>query len=298
MLRITEAPLFSERTTLRLGGPALAEVSLDEAVDAYKLGPALRNLGGSPLVLGAGSNILAADGRHDLVLVRPRFMNGPSIVEDDGKQVLVRVGAGLPLPVLLSKCARWSLSGLEGLCGIPGTVGGAVAMNAGSFGCETGPLVHSVRLYSPATGVVDIDAEYMHFSYRSFKVTGLTEWFLLLQVIFGLTRSERNVITQIMRHNFFKKKSTQPVKAWSAGCVFKNPSAVQPAGMLLEQAGFKGRRLGGMAFSDIHANFLINEGQGSATAALELMEQAREAVLDRFGVRLEPEVRVLACPTS
>ena len=298
MLQIVDAPLFSERTTLRLGGPALAEVSLTEAVDTFKLPRVLSELGGEPLVLGAGSNILAADGRHERVLIRPYFMQAPSIQGQDGPLTLVRVGSGVRLPRLLGQCAQWGLSGLEGLCGIPGTVGGAVAMNAGSFGCETGALVHSLRVYSPATGVVDIDAEYLHFSYRHCQIAGLTEWFLVLQIIFGLTLAPRNVITENMRHNILKKKSTQPVTAWSAGCVFKNPSQQQPAGMLLEQVGFKGRRLGGMAFSDVHANFLINEGQGSATAAMELMEQAREAVLRRFDVVLEPEVRVLACPRA
>lgn len=301
MLHITPSPLLSERTTLRLGGAALAEVSFTEAVDAFKLGNVLADLmdgGRPPLVLGAGSNILAADGSVPVVLVRPRMTQGPFIQEKEGERVLVRVGAGVRMPRLLGQCAKWGLGGLQGLCGIPGTVGGAVAMNAGSFGCETAPLVHSLRVYTPTWGVVDIAAEHIRYSYRSLSISGLDEWYLILQVIFGLTRTPRNVITESMRHNFFKKKSTQPINAWSAGCVFKNPSPQQPAGMLLEQAGFRGRRLGGMAFSEVHANFLINEGRGSATAALELMAQACDTVLDRFGVCLEPEVRVLTCPSN
>ena len=297
MLQVIPSPLLSERTTLRLGGPALAEVRFSEVVDAYRLGNILADMGGQPLVLGAGSNILAADSPLPLVLLRPLTTQGPCI-QEEGDSVLVRVGAGVRMPRLLGQCAKWGLGGLQGLCGIPGTVGGAVAMNAGSFGCETGPLVRNMRIFSPATGVVDIDAEYMRFSYRSLQILGLAEWFLILHVTFGLTRTPRNVITESMRHNFFKKKSTQPVNAWSAGCVFKNPSPQQPAGMLLDQVGFRGRRLGGMAFSPVHANFLVNEGKGSATAALELMAQARDTVLDRFGVCLEPEVRVLTCPTS
>ena len=99
-----------------------------------------------------------------------------------------------------------------------------------------------------------------------------------------------------MRHNFFKKKSKQPVTAWSAGCVFKNPTPEMSAGRLLDEAGFKGRQLGGMAFSTLHANFLINEGKGSATAALALLQEARQAVRQRFGIELEPEVRIVPCP--
>ena len=96
-----------------------------------------------------------------------------------------------------------------------------------------------------------------------------------------------------MRLNYFKKKSTQPVLAWSAGCAFANPSPELAAGKLLDEAGFKGKRLGGMAFSPLHANFLVNEGKGSADAALDLLGQAREAVQRRSGVNLQLEIKVL-----
>ena len=98
-----------------------------------------------------------------------------------------------------------------------------------------------------------------------------------------------------MRLNYFKKKSTQPVLAWSAGCAFKNPSPELPAGKLLDEAGFRGKRLGGMAFSPMHANFLVNEGKGSASAACELLAQAQEAVQRRNGIGLHLEIQVLSC---
>ena len=101
-----------------------------------------------------------------------------------------------------------------------------------------------------------------------------------------------------MRLNYFKKKSTQPLLAWSAGCAFKNPSPDVAAGKLLDEAGFKGKRLGGMAFSPLHANFLVNEGRGSPGAALELLEQAGEAVRRRNGISLQLEIKVLPCSSS
>lgn len=298
MLSVTHSPLLAERTTMRIGGPALAEAVLNETADCFRLPETLAGLGGAPMILGGGSNIIAADHPLPLVLLRPRFMWGPRIQEDDGARVLVRVGAGVRLSRLLGQCASWGLSGLEGLIGIPGAVGGAVAMNAGSFGCAVGPCLHSLRVYSPATGVVDVAAEHLRFAYREMRITGFSEWFLVVQATFALTHASRDGITKSMRQNFFKKNSTQPLKARSAGCVFKNPAPETPAGMLLEQCGFKGKRLGGMAFSETHANFLVNEGKGSGAAALELMDLAREAALQRFGVRLEAEVRVLACPSS
>lgn len=295
MLEIMNSPLLAERTTLRLGGKAIAEICVSEAVDTLKLSTACDALGGKAFVLGAGSNLLAADGNLPVVLVRPMFTQTLSVNEGEGGKMLVRVGAGVRLPRLLGKCARWGLSGLEGLCGIPGTVGGAVAMNAGSYGCETGTYIHSVRIFSPALGLVDVAAEYLNFGYRRMEITGLNAWFLVIHVTFALTQLSRNGITKAMRHNFFKKKSTQPVQAWSAGCVFKNPGPDTSAGKLLEDAGFKGKKLGGMAFSPLHANFLVNEGKGSATAAFELLEQAQEAVKAQCGIALEREVRVLLC---
>ena len=298
MLSVLSAPSLAERTTLRIGGTALAEVVLTEDEDVFRLEEICGRLGGVPFVLGAGSNILAQDGELPLVLVRPRFLQQPVVVEKDADAALVRVGAGVRLPRLLGQCAAWGLSGLEGLCGIPGTVGGAVAMNAGSFGCETAQCLHSIRIYSPEIGVADIDRAHFSHNYRQFSVTGVNSWFLILQATFVLTHSLRSGITGFMRRNFFKKKSIQPIAAWSAGCIFKNPSPENPAGKLLDVAGFKGRRLGGMAFSTLHANFLINEGGGSAAAALELMEQAREAVCGRFGIVLEPEVRIVPWPLN
>lgn len=294
MLEIIDSPKLAERTTLRLGGPAIAEITVCEAVDALKVGGACQSLGGTPLVLGAGSNILADDGTLPLVLIRPKFDSTMSLHEEDGV-ALVRVGSGVRLPRLLARCAHWGLSGLEGLCGIPGTVGGAVAMNAGSYGCETGAHLKSVRIFSPATGVVDVAADFLKFGYRSMQIFGLSTWFFVIHATFALTHSPMNGITKVMRHNFFKKKSTQPVTAWSAGCVFKNPSPEQPAGKILEQAGFKGKSLGGMAFSSLHANFLINEGRGSAAAAFDLLAMAQEAVYSQNGIKLEKEVKVLLC---
>lgn len=295
MLEIIHNPVLAERTSLRLGGTAIAEIRISEAVDAFKLRAACEALGAEPFVIGAGSNLLAADGDLPVVLVRPLFSNILSQRVDEDGNTLVRAGGGVRLPKLLGKCATWGLSGLEGLCGIPGTVGGAVAMNAGSFGCETGHCLHSLRVYSPALGLVDVPAQYLDFGYRRTEIRGLDTWFFVVYATFALTPSPMDGITKAMRHNFFKKKSTQPMTAWSAGCVFKNPSPENSAGKLLEESGFKGKKLGGMAFSPLHANFLINEGKGSATAAFDLLARAEEAILARSGIALEREVKVLLC---
>lgn len=294
-MREMPAPFLAPRTTLRVGGTAIAEIILERSEDLYLLPDKLKALGGRPLVLGAGSNILAQDGELPLVLIRPFFNDGPVIVGEHEGKVLVRAGAGVPMARLLRFCAVNGLSGLEGLVGIPGSVGGAVAMNAGSHGTETCKNIYNIQIVVDNT-IERINENALQYGYRTLNISGKKNDFIVLEATFGLTVAERDGICNCMRHNFFKKKSKQPVTAWSAGCVFKNPTPEMSAGRLLDEAGFKGRQLGGMAFSSLHANFLINEGKGSATAALALLQEARQAVRQRFGIELEPEVRIVPCP--
>jgi len=299
-LTLLHAPRLCERTTLRLGGPALAEAVVCAEADLEQLGKKLPSLGGRPLALGAGSNLLAADGPLDLVLVRPANAAAPQVERTPGG-ALVRVGAGFGLPRLLGLCQRLGLSGLESLTGIPGRVGGAVAMNAGSYGIEIGALLARIRLWTPESGLVWREAADCAFGYRHVDAkldAGLGAGFSLVwEAEFRLTADAPPAIRARMEATYGKKKAVQPVTAKSAGCVFKNPpsaSGVESAGRLLDQAGMRGRALGGMAFSEMHANFLVNLGHGTAMQALELMDLGKRAVRERFGVELETEVVVLS----
>ncbi len=295
MLQINYEPKFSELTTLRLGGRAIAEINIMDNFDEHELSTQLKKLGGDVFVLGAGSNLLASDDEHALVLLHTKFNHAIEILEDDNNKALIRVGSNVRLPRFIGRCAKLGLTGLEGLCGIPGSVGGAIAMNAGSYGSQTCEHLHSLLVYSPKTGIVNIDAKDIHYGYREFSISKFNTWYFIIHATFLLTHAKINVIKEKMFLNFFKKKSTQPVNAWSAGCLFKNPSPENSAGILLDKCGFKGKSKGGMQFSSLHANFLINEGQGSANAAFDLMAEAKEAVLERFGFTLTPEVKIL-CP--
>lgn len=294
-LTLTRDVLLRERTTLGLGGPALAEavVSCADGLDELALAlPGLGGPGGRALALGAGSNILAADHPHALVLVRAACEETTQIkVRADGTP-LVRVSAAISLPGLLGIARRAGLTGLEGLTGIPGLVGGCVAMNAGSYGVELGSLVTRVRLWTPEHGLFWRGAQDCAFGYRHFD-PGLSGFWLIWQVELALELDEPAAIGARMKATYLKKKASQPVTARSAGCVFKNPQG-QSAGRLLDQVGLRGRRLGNMAFSSVHANFLVNEGGGTSAQALELLELGRSAVAERFGVNLETEVQVLS----
>ncbi len=295
MLEVINEPKLSERTTLRLGGKAIAEVRISDNFDVSELEETLKQLGGKIFVLGSGSNLLCSDERIPYTFIRPHFSHKIDVIKKNSTQSLVTVGSNVRLPRLIGNCAKLGLQGLEGLCGIPGSVGGAIAMNAGSFGMETCDTLQSLKIYSPQTGIAHIDAKDINYSYRRFEIDKINTWFFVLNATFMLTHAKNNVIKEKMVLNFFKKKSTQPIKQWSAGCLFKNPSTEQPAGKLLEQCGFKGKSKGGMKFSSLHANFLINEGKGSASAAFDLLNESREAVEKEFGLVLTPEVKIL-CP--
>ncbi len=290
-LELIHTPRLSERTTLRLGGPALAEAVARTEADLDQLAAELPRLGGRPLALGSGSNMLATEGPLDLTLVRPANVQGP-VAEHTAVGALVRVGAGYGLPRFLGLCQRMGLSGMEGLTGIPGRIGGAVAMNAGSYGVETGARLTRVRMWTPEGGLVWRQASQCTFGYRRFDAGVGKGFSLIWEAEFALTNDDPVAVRERMEQAYAKKRASQPVTAKSAGCVFKNPEC-DNAGRLLEQAGMRGKRLGGMAFSEKHANFLVNLGEGTPAQALELLDMGQRAVRLRSGVTLEMEVVVL-----
>jgi UDP-N-acetylmuramate dehydrogenase len=298
MMRIAAEPELRGLTTLRLGGRALALVSLETEEDLELLPDALRRLGGRPAVIGRGSNILADDRPLPLTLIRPDFRQEPEIVTHGAHQARIYAGAGMPLPRLLAWAARQGLSGLEGLAGVPGALGGGVVMNAGSYGCELGPLLAGIRVFAPAGGIRTLRPGEFVWRYRELDAPGLTtpgsdapERWMACGAELTLSVDEPASIRARMAENLARKKAAQPVREHSAGCVFKNPEGLS-AGRLLDEAGFRGKRLGGMAFSEMHANFLINTGTGESAAALELLENARAAVAGRSGIMLQTEVRL------
>ncbi|MFZ5425723.1 MAG: UDP-N-acetylmuramate dehydrogenase [Thermodesulfobacteriota bacterium] len=297
-LKVLPGPRFSERTTLRLGGRAQAEILVESPEDAAGLAGELGKHASRPFVLGWGSNLLAVDADLDLAVVtlgsaEPVLAGEAACCGGEGGgRVLVRAAGGLMLPRLVNWSAKAGLSGLEPLAGIPGTVGGAVAMNAGSYGAQTAGLLTRVRIWDPVGGTRWMGPAQWKAGYRSFVPEGVAAPWLALEAELALVPSEPGKVRAAVDATLARKKATQPVSAATCGCVFKNPEG-ESAGRLLDACGFKGKSLGGMSFSAMHANFLVNEGRGTAMAALDLVAKAREAVKSRFGVELELEVRVV-----
>ncbi len=292
---ITYTPSLKQRTTLRLGGTAIAEVLLSTDSHFAQLSDLLKKLGGRPFVLGRGSNILANDGELPLVLLRLQCTDKPTLLDADESCALISVSGDVPLPVLLSYAAEQGLGGLEGLAGIPGTLGGAVAMNAGSFGSEIGNFLTEVEFYAPETGLFRKSKHEINPMYRNFSFSGQESaaWHIICRATLKLPRKDPEAVRAQMQANFQKKQATQPLSAASAGCAFKNPSPEFPAGLLLERCGFKGKKLGGMMFSPLHANFLVNQGNGTSAQAMELLNAAKNTVKKNFGIDLELEVKTI-----
>ncbi len=288
---------LAELTTLRLGGFPLAEIRVETLADYDLLSPVLEREGVDVRVFGGGSNLLAADGELPFAVIRP--LNGmvkpPESAGSDPvageERHLIRIQGGLRMPALLAWCASRGLSGLEGLVGVPGRLGGAVAMNAGAYGCSLAPLLRELTVFTPAGGLRRVEKEDWTTSYRHFSLIGEPAWFIVAEAVLSLAVKTPAEVRARMAEHIAAKKSTQPIAAHTAGCVFKNPEG-RSAGKLLEEAGMKGTGRGGMRFSSMHANFLVNEGNGSCAAALDLIDEAKKKVARATGVNLEMEIKV------
>ncbi len=294
-MRLVDRPSLAALTTLGLGGTCARMAVIEEAADLAELAAVLA-AGPKPYVLGMGSNVMGQDGHHDITLVRCALRGEPEVIGEEGTQLLVRCPAGLPLPSLLARCRKEGWSGLEGLAGIPGSVGGAVAMNAGSFGSVTGGRLVSADIWHEGRAWT-FPVERISLGYRHFAPPGLENAFYIVTgCVLRLDRDDPAAVAGRVAAAYAAKRERQPVGARSAGCVFKNPGQGMSAGARRDRAGFRGRRLGGVELSPVHANFLVNLGSGTAAEAAELLGAARRAVAERFGVSLEMEVRGIPCP--
>ncbi len=275
---------MSRHTSWRVGGPA--EVFFIPA-SIEDLASFLANLDAeTPLFWhGVGTNLLVRDGGLPGVVISATSML--KHMERVGDQ-RVRAGAGVPCTALARQCIRWQLGPSEFFAGIPGTVGGALAMNAGAHGGETWERVESVRTIDRSGDLHDrMPGEYS-IAYRS--VSGpVNEWFL--EATF---RFDPDVMPSMdkMKAMLARRKSTQPLGLPSCGSVFRNPPGDYSA-RLIEAAGLKGHRIGGAEVSTKHANFIINRADSSASDIEELIEHVRKTVFDVHGVSLVHEVRIV-----
>jgi UDP-N-acetylmuramate dehydrogenase len=235
-------------------------------------------------ILGGGSNLLVADeGLPDVVL---QLARGEPIEVAENRVV---VPAATTLGTAILTCAKRNLGGMEGLVGVPGTLGGALRMNAGAYGTEMAEVVRGLTLFKGETRQVEtLKADSVGFKYRH---SNLSSHDLVLSVTLELLdRPQSEVLERVKEYNR-KRRASQPLQEESAGCMFKNPPG-DSAGKMIAALGLKGTRLGGAVVSERHGNFIVNRYQATAADVLRLMDLVRERVLKASGVELEDEVVV------
>jgi UDP-N-acetylmuramate dehydrogenase len=277
---------FAELTSLRVGGAIDWVISPATEEQAAAAVFSLEEAGIGWRALGSGSNVLADDAEHRYVVLSLRELKGE--VRFDGNRV--SVCAGYSLPRLCIDVARQGLSGIEGLGGIPGTVGGALWMNAGAYGHEIGTVTETVRVAHEGR-VREIPGSSVQWNYRH---TSFKDGELLLGATLCLQPDDPEKIRERMDNAKSQRLATQPHGARSAGCFFKNPPAntVGP-GKMIDEMGMKGTRRGTALVSPVHANFIVTEGEDAKAAdALALAEEIRERVKREHGIDLEYEVEL------
>jgi UDP-N-acetylmuramate dehydrogenase len=277
-----DAPL-APRTSVRVGGPADLLVRPADPADLAVLLSACAELHVPVLVLGAGANLLVADAGFRGVVIRLPLDFGEET--EDGERIVLSAGA--PVSRLVQRAQAARLTGCEFAAGIPGTLGGAVAMNAGTRIGEMKDVVERVEVAS-AGGVRWIPASELGFAYRTCR---LPPGSVVTRVGFLLRRGDLAASRAVMDADREHRRRTQPLNWPTWGSTFRNPPG-DHAGRLIEAAGLKGHREGNAMWSDVHANFVVNLGGATARDCLALIRLARQRVRERFGVELELEVRL------
>jgi len=277
---------FAELTSLRVGGAVDWVISPQTEEQAAAVVYEMDRAGIAWRPLGSGSNVLADDGKHHYVILSLKDLKGEA--RFDGN--LVSISAGYSLPRLCVDAARQGLSGIEGLGGIPGTVGGALWMNAGAYGHEIGTVTETVRVARDGR-VVEISGASVQWNYRH---TSFREGELLLGATLRLEPDDAEKIRSRMEEAKQRRMASQPHGSRSAGCFFKNPPEGEAGtGKIIDDLGMKGTRRGSAVVSPVHANFIVTEGENASAAdAIALAEEIRERVKREQGIDLEYEVEL------
>lgn len=279
------APL-SGYTTIKVGGPASI---LMEARDQEEVAQAIRDArfyGIPVLLIGGGSNLLIEDAGFEGLVIH--FGEQFAQIRLEGSVIHAQAGAWLP--GLARLAAENGLSGLEFAAGIPASAGGAALMNSGAYGSEMSRVITSVECLDANGDLRHLDRDDIGYGYRSSRL--MHEDFTVLQVTMTLTPANSEDIWQRINENMAQRRARQPLTTPSAGSFFKRPEG-HFAGSLIEQAGLKGYRVGDAEVSQLHAGFLLNQGKASASDFFELVEHIQRTVDEVFGVKLEPEVRIV-----
>tara|TARA_B110000444_G_scaffold140830_1_gene132130 strand:+ start:2636 stop:3565 length:930 start_codon:yes stop_codon:yes gene_type:complete len=277
---------MKKHTTYGIGGPAELFVLPSDKNDLISIVQLSKKYKQAVTIIGSGSNLLISDNGIKGVVISIKHCLRTINVDIDK----IYVECGTMLGKIVKESMKHDLKGLENLIGVPGTLGGALMMNAGAWGGEISENLESVELLNDKNEIEILSKSDIDFSYRS---SSFGKDIILLSAIFKLKKSDKKIIQDNFDLAKSGRKNTQPLNYRSAGSVFKNPSSKHSAGMLIDQSGLKGFSVGDAKISNKHANFFVNTGDAKADDMISLIKQAKDAVKDQFNIQLDLEVRLL-----
>jgi len=284
--RVFTEELMSQHTTFKIGGPADYFLVPEKSEDVGAIVRLCKKEGIPYFILGNGSNLLVSDKGYQGVVVQLYRNFGQIRVEDSR----IHAQAGALLSGIAAAAREASLTGFEFAGGIPGTLGGAVVMNAGAYGGEMKDVLKEVTVLTPEGGVLTLQADELHMGYRTsvIKEAG----YIVLEAVISLEKGDQEEIRSRMQELAGMRTSKQPLSYPSAGSTFKRPEGYF-AGKLIMDSGLRGYQVGGAQVSEKHCGFVINTGNATAKDVTTLMSDVQRIVLEKFGVKLEPEVKFL-----
>lgn len=285
--------LMSKHTSLRVGGSVEAYIEPENLEKLVALIKWLKQKAIPYLIVGSGTNLLVKDnGINGIVIVLKKCFK--RIIQTNLQQSEVVVDAGVGMQTFCMFAVEHGLGGMNFAIGIPGTVGGGIAMNAGTALGSVSDVINAVTLLLPTGEIKTMTKKKLKFDYRKFSCDNNQ---IILNGSFRLYQADCNELNESARAILKKRKETQPINFANAGCIFKNPSRGRAAGELIEQAKLKGKTIGGAQISSKHANFIINIGRASASDIIALIQFAQKTVQDKFNINLETEVKIIGSET-
>ena len=283
--RMLENEPLSRYTTWRIGGPArylLQPADVDDVVRGLEMA---RERGLPWLVLGLGSNVLVKDGGFPGMVIRL----GKGLDKFEMKGATAIVGAGMPTPILARRTAEAGFSGVERFIGIPGTVGGGIYMNAGCHGAEFAEIVTEVTVMDGKGKTRTVPRKQISYKYRGSNLGEV----IVLEAKLQLGEESPAKLKELQAKLFRWRKAGTPFDLPCAGSTFKNPGGNKTAGMLIDEVGLKGFRMGAVQVSPLHANYFVNLGNATAADVLRLIDHVKKTVAKKIGVEMELEIKVL-----
>ncbi len=286
---IRENVMLNKYTTLNIGGPAKYFTYVRSIMELQNILKLVKLYKENILILGAGSNILISDKGFDGVVIKLK----EDFCKIDINNTTIISFSGVMLPMLIKTAVDYSLSGLEDLFGIPGTLGGCVIMNAGTKTATISDYIEYVEVISidePEADVIKLKKNDINFDYRK---SGLEDKYIVVKVVFNLKISQKEKLIERINEVLLNRMKTQPLGTFNAGCIFKNPSKDVSSAKLIEECGLKGYSIGDAYISEKHANFIINRKNAKAEDFIALIRYVIKKVKEKHNIELEPEIKIV-----